>query len=573
MKIKRKIDVFRSFFFKLLYFPQANPAPIGYNEKPKSIHSKIPHASFINWCGTIPLAKKIRKSVVPQSRFTWILIVMIFVAYVPAQGKENDWFVYLGNKTAPKAPRKHVSAAEALPPLPLPATPLRRTERKKPPQPDYLIGKVIWGESASFTDSTGEKMKIADWNLCPTDMERFVGNGRAMDLKYHWHNVNLDSFHFDPKKLPALLFSGGRTLRLSETHKQGLRQYVLNGGMVICDSIAGSPYFYESAKKVFLQAFPECRFRVIPADHPLYHMFVDVKKVTYPKKPKITEPFMEGIYVGSRVGVLVSKYGLGCGWNRDTQRLSGLPEAVYYDVKSANQIGINLAAYIVGYAEVGLLEGQPEVFGLADQKRPTDEFVFAQIKHDGVWNVHPGGATALLMRLRRHTAVRVSLKRVAVDPEEDDLSSYPFLYMTGMDDFSFSPQAVAALQRYLRYGGVLLINNGMGLSTFDRAVRRELAKILPEANLQLIAENHNLYNSLFSIREVRYSPVLATNNPELNNQPYLLGVTIDGDLRVLYSPYDLEAGWLEAYYPLIRGYESVSAQQLGMNIITYVMTQ
>ncbi len=513
-----------------------------------------------------------------------LLIVLIFAVCVPAQGKENDWFTYLGNKAKPKAPRRHMSAAEALPPLPLPATPLRRTERKKPPQPDYLIGKVIWGESASFVDSSGDKMNIADWNLCPTDMERFVGNGRSVDLKYHWQNVNLNDFHFAPKKLPALLFSGVRTLRLSQTHIQALREYVLNGGMVICDSIAGSPYFYDSAKKVFLEAFPECRFRVIPADHPFYHMLTDVEKVAYPKKRGMTKPFMEGIYVGSRIGVLVSKYGLGCGWNRDTTRLGKLPKAVYYDVKSANQLGLNLAAYIVGYAEVGILEGQPEVFGQADQKSPTDEFVFAQLKHEGAWNVHPGGATALLMKLRRYTAIRVNLKRVAVDAEQDDLSSYPFLYLTGLDDFSFSPEAVTALRRYLQFGGVLLINNGMGLSTFDRAVRRELAKILPEVELELIPANHHLYNSLLTIKEVRYSPVVAKNKPPpaaglikpsvagLKNQPYLLGATIDGDLRVLYSPYDLEAGWLDAYYPLIRGYEPIYAQQLGLNIITYVMT-
>ncbi len=514
----------------------------------------------------------------------FLLIFLIFVMCVPAQGKEDDWFTYLGNKTKPKAPRRHMSAAEALPPLPLPATPLRRTERKKPPQPDYLVGKVIWGESASFVDSGGDKMEIADWNLCPTDMGRLVDNGRSMDLQYHWQNVNLNDFHFDPKKLPALLFSGVRTLRLSQTHIQALREYVLNGGMVVCDSIAGSPYFYESAKKVFLKAFPECRFRVIPADHPLYHMLVDVNRVNYPKKPGTNQPLMEGIYIGSRIGVLVSKYGLGCGWNRDTTRLEKLPKAVYYDVKSANQLGLNLAAYIVGYAEVGLLEGQPEVFGQADQKRPTDEFVFAQLKHEGAWNVHPGGATALLMKLRQYTAVRVNLKRVAVDVEKDDLSSYPFLYLTGLDDFSFSSEAVTALRRYLHYGGVLLINNGMGLSTFDRAVRRELAKILPEAELEPISANHHLYNSLLTIKKVRYSPVVAKNKPPpaaglikpsvagLKNQPYLLGATIDGDLRVLYSPYDLEAGWLDAYYPLIRGYESIYAQQLGMNIITYVMT-
>ncbi len=350
-------------------------------------------------------------------------------------GGENDWFVYLGNKAPPKAPPKQVSAAEATAPLPLPATLLRRTERKKPPQPEDLIGKVIWGESASFTDSNGDAMQIADWNLCPSDLERLLEKARETGLAYHWNNVNLSDFHFDPKKLPALLFSGVRTLRLSDTHIQALRNYVLDGGMVICDSIAGSPYFYESAKKIFLQAFPECRLRVIPADHPLYHMFVDITQASYPGHSGTTEPFLEGIYIGSRVGVLLSKYGLGCGWNHDTDRLAQLPKSAYYDAKSASEIGLNLAAYIVGYAEAGSVEARPEIYGTADQRAPTDEFVFAQLKHDGAWNVHPGAATALLTKLRSHTTIRVNLKRVVVDPEKEDLSGYAFLYLTGLGRF------------------------------------------------------------------------------------------------------------------------------------------
>ncbi|MEK7996672.1 MAG: hypothetical protein AAB403_22950, partial [Planctomycetota bacterium] len=71
---------------------------------------------------------------------------------------------------------------------------------------------------------------------------------------------------------------------------------------------------------------------------------------------------------------------------------------------------------------------------------------------------------------------------------------------------------------------------------------------------------------------VQYSPALTRSKPELNNQPYLLGITMDGDLRVIYSPYDLEAGWLEVHYPQMRGYESVSSQRLGMNMILYMMT-
>lgn len=146
----------------------------------------------------------------------FVLAATIFSFSIDSKADENDWFVYLGTHEAKKSPRKNINAAEALPPLTLPATPLRRTERKKPPQPDYLLGKIIWGESAFFADSSGEKMEIADWNMCPTDTEKFVAQARALDLQYHWQNTNLNDFHFEPKKLPALLFSGVRTLKLSD---------------------------------------------------------------------------------------------------------------------------------------------------------------------------------------------------------------------------------------------------------------------------------------------------------------------------------------------------------------------
>jgi hypothetical protein len=272
------------------------------------------------------------------------------------------------------------------------------------------------------------------------------------------------------------------------------------------------------------------------------------------------------------VGVLVSKFGLGCGWNRNIERLKQLQDAAYYDIKSANDIGVDLAAYIVGYAEVGLVEGRPEVFGLADQTRPTDEFVFAQIKHDGLWNVHPGAATALLTKLRRYTSVRVNLKRIGIDLAQDDLSSHPFLYLTGLDDFSFSDPAISALKQYLNSGGVLLVNNGLGLGTFDAAVRREISKALPGVSFEPIPAGHDLHGSIFDTSTVRYCPSLAKSKPELGNRPALSGVMIDGELRVIYSPYDLEAGWLEVPYPQMRGYESISAQRLGMNIILYMMT-
>ena len=389
---------------------------------------------------------------------------------------ESDWFVPLGKP--PEAPPKRISGGEGFPPLPLPATPLRRSERKRQPTPPSLFGKVVWGEQGSFTYTTGDKANISDWNLCPADLQHLFGKVQnKLGLQYGYDEVSLASFSGDPDKMPVLFFSGTRTLKLDPQAIAQLRAYVLKGGMLIFDSVAGSPYFYDSSRALMQQAFPELALRVIPPDHPLYHMVDDVKTVHYSTNVTLDKPYLEGLYVGSRIGVLISKYGLGCGW--DDHAVPLISDAAYYDPASAESIGLNLVAYAIGYNHVGMSESKPELFAAVDEKTPTDEFVFAQIEHEGAFNVHPNSATTLLSKLRTATSLRVNLKREVVDPGKDDLSNLSFLYLTGMDDFHLSDNAVTALRGFLQRNGTLLINNGLGLSTFDQAVRREMARVLP----------------------------------------------------------------------------------------------
>ncbi|MGQ9662245.1 MAG: DUF4159 domain-containing protein [Kiritimatiellia bacterium] len=497
-----------------------------------------------------------------------LLCLGVVLAVATSLADEDEWFRPLG--LPPKAAPRRIAGGESFPPLPLPATPLRRSERKRQPSPSTLVGKVMWGETATFTYEGGLTTKISDWNLCPGDVQQLLAKaGRWFGLNYGHEPVHLGTFHADPERMPVLLFSGGRSLKLDRRQIETLRSYVLNGGMVIFDSIAGSPYFYASAKRVTEQAFPEFAVRVIPLDHPVFHILADVERVTYPKHLKSNIPFLEGIYVGCRIGVLISKYGLGCGW--DDHEVPLIEKAIYYDIDSANKLGLNIIAYAVGYATVGREEAKPELFGALDEKRPSDELVLAQIQHEGAWNVHPGGVATLLRRLRQNTALRVSLKRVPVVPGRDDLAPYPILYLTGLDEFQFDEKAVAALRRFLANAGTLIINNGLGLRTFDTAVRRELKKVLPEVDLVPVPASHPLFSSVFPVTEVQYTPAVLREKPDLR-QCYLEGITLNGDLRVIYSPIDIEAAWQGCEHPLAKAYEPYSGVQLGINMIMYAMT-
>ncbi|MHC4885036.1 MAG: DUF4159 domain-containing protein [Planctomycetota bacterium] len=501
-------------------------------------------------------------------RLLLLPIALLALALPSLPANEDEWLRPLG--PPPKAKPRRISGGESFPPLPLPATPLRRSERKREPSPPKLIGKVVWGSSAVFTSTSGKRQSVADWNMCPGDVSGILNRaGRFLGTRYSSQSFPLADFHGDPEKTPVLFFSGGRTLRFTPEETKILRAYIRSGGMAVFDSIAGSPYFYQAARTRATELIPGEAIRVLPADHPLYHIIHPIEEARYSKNVELKTPFLEGIYVGCRIGILISRYGLGCGW--DNRPVPMIEKAQYYDVDTANRIGVNLIAYAVGYGNVGREEAKPELFGRLDEERPTDELVFAQVRHEGAWNGHPGGAAALLRRMRTDTAVRVSLKRITVSLAKDDISTLTFLYLCGMDDFGLSEKERTALRGFISAGGTLLINNSLGLKTFDTAVRRELAKVFPKKALAAIPTTHDLYNTALPVGEVRYTSAVVHTNPEWK-APRLLGIEDEGDLRVIYSPLDIEAGWQGCEHPLSRGYEPHSATQLGINILVYAAT-
>jgi len=496
------------------------------------------------------------------------LMIALFSVCFSIAADENSWLVPLG--MPPKAKPRRISGGESFPPLPLPATPLRRSERKRPPSPPKLIGKIVWGETASFAYKNGISRQITDWNLCPDDLKQILNKTRStLGMPYSTEPIALSTFHCDPKKTPVLFLSGVRTVKFDKKQLDILRLYVLKGGMLVCDSIAGSPFFYNSVKKLVGKAFPEYKIRNVPPDHPLYHMIFDVDKVRYPQNVKSDKPFMEAVYIGSRIGVLISKYGLGCGW--DNHNVPLLKKAAFYDVASAGKLGLNIIAYAIAYSRIALEEAKPELFGAIDQKTPTSEFVFAQVKHGGAWNVHPGGAAVLLRNLRQNTALDVNLKRLPVQLDKDSLAGLTFLYLSGLDVFLLNKKEMAALKSFLNSSGTLFINNGLGLKTFDKAVRVNLKILFPEAELKKIPLTHPIYSNVFKINRAAYSPTAKKLHKGLN-VPVLEGISINGDLRIIYSPFDMEAGWLGTTPPLAQAYMPESAMQLGVNIVTYSMT-
>lgn len=501
--------------------------------------------------------------------YTTTAITTLLLGTTLLLADENEFLRPVG--LPPRAKPQMRQGGEALPPLPLPVTPLRRSEKKRPPAPSSMIGKIIWGSYLDYTWEDGNVSRVYDWNMVPADCQALLRSAwKHLNLEYKVESTPLDTLNAAPAELPVLYFSGGRSLNLTPEHRESLRNYLLAGGMIWFDSVVGSPYFYKSALSELQAIIPEAQIRRLPEDHPIFHMVDDSVNVNT-KTLKDALPILDALYIGSRVAAIVSPYGLGVGWDNSAPDL--IKRADYYDHPSAIRIGLNLVAYAMGYFRVGQSHARAETYRDEDLIPDADPVPFAQIRTSGVWNTEPGAPGNLLRFMRKNLNVRANYFVRTVRLDVDPLADYPFLYLSGISDFKLNDAEFKALQRYLLDGGYLIVDNSLGLSEFQSAVYREFKDIIPGQDFERLPPNHPLYaEGPFKITAVRYTPALLARHQGLST-PILEGIKgEDGNLHVIFSPFDLAAGWQGDDHPMSYGYESGDALIMGANILTWCLT-
>jgi hypothetical protein len=99
-----------------------------------------------------------------------------------------------------------------------------------------------------------------------------------------------------------------------------------------------------------------------------------------------------------------------------------------------------------------------------------------------------------------------------------------------------------------------------------------MKRLFPESRFEKIPADHPVYQQgPFKIDKVRFTLAARAKYPGLT-APVLEGLKVADDYKVLYSPFDLAAGWQGDDHPMSYGYESGDAMQLGANLLTYCIT-
>ncbi len=186
----------------------------------------------------------------------------------------------------------------------------------------------------------------------------------------------------------------------------------------------------------------------------------------------------------------------------------------------------------------------------------------ARLKYDGGgdWYNDPDCIPNLAREANRRTGLFVNLKEEVVSAKEEKIFNYPFLFLTGHGNISFSEEEVKRLREYFLRGGFLYADDDYGM---DSSFRREMKKVFPNSELVELSFDHPLYNIFYHFRE---GPPKIHEHYE--GPPRGFGLFDRGRLVVFYTyNSNVSDGWTDAHNDPPEKRES--AFRMGINILLF----
>ncbi len=225
----------------------------------------------------------------------------------------------------------------------------------------------------------------------------------------------------------------------------------------------------------------------------------------------------------------------------------------------------------------------------------ADETVLAYVETGNarVDQVSAAGLTGLSRALFERTAIEPA-DPVAVDIETHDIALYPLLYWPVTEGQQPpSDAAVAKLNDYLRYGGMILfdtqdadLGGSLGATTPNGRALQRIAARLDIPSLEPIPSDHVLTRTFYLLQDFpgRWmgGPLWVESSPEATEVEGMPFRNLnDGVTPVVIGSNDWAAAWAtqdngQALFPVGRGIagerQREMALRFGINLIMYAMT-
>lgn len=167
-----------------------------------------------------------------------------------------------------------------------------------------------------------------------------------------------------------------------------------------------------------------------------------------------------------------------------------------------------------------------------------------------------------LVKAAKESTIASSRRFHTVKLQSDEIFAFPLVIMTGEGAFQLADAERDNLRRYIERGGFLLASAGCSSEEWDRAFRREMAKIFPDHPLQPLGMDHPVFHTVYEI------PKLEVHHGA--PRP-LEGIHVGRWLGVLYSRDGLNDTPHTRGCCCCGGNELSNAVQINVNVLAYTL--
>jgi len=194
-------------------------------------------------------------------------------------------------------------------------------------------------------------------------------------------------------------------------------------------------------------------------------------------------------------------------------------------------------------------------------------FTIARLKYAGGGDWYWGSSAIpnMLNFLKENTNIPVKDEEVRVSLMDEELFSYPFLYLTGHGNIRFTDRELERLRDYLTHGGFLFANDSYGLKD---AFFREIKRLFPDKEPVELPFSHGIYNCFY-----RFPNGLPKIHKHDEKPPQGFGIFHQGRL-VIFFVYesDIGDGWEDPQVHNDPPEKREAALKMGVNIITWPLS-
>jgi hypothetical protein len=411
---------------------------------------------------------------------------------------------------------------------------------------------VVMNKLEYEIDTAGDKPKPANWNQRPRDcanLVRWMGRNAERDL--NWQIVNLKVPVDDLHDAPILYIAGNQAINFSEAEERKLRQFVVQGGMIVGNADCGQAAFAQAFQKLGQKLFPAYEFRDLPENHLIMTTPYDHSK--WKSKPAI-----KSMTNGAReLMVLIAAGEFSRLWQLGT----------YAGHEEGHEFLWNLHFYAVDKSNMRY-KGQTYIIHPSKQVTAAREVAVARLEYPGNWNPEPGGWRRLNAIMHNHHQTDLIVKPVKLGSGELGKGEYKVAHLTGTDKFRLSGEAGGEIRKFVEGGGTLIVDSCGGGTDFAAAAEEQITALFPGSKMNTIAPDHPAFSGGGNGVEVAYR-AFARRVVGNTRTPRIKGIEVDKRIAVFFSAEDLSEGLVGQAIDGIFGYEPASATELMRNMVTF----